>query len=244
MATVLDRFKRTGTGRRLLEHGLATTAYFRARTVPFYLVKGHVRRARLVERYLASTAEPRLHLGAGPVTLPGWLNTDVVAGDIYLDLTRRFPLPDRSFAFVFGEHIIEHVGEKAGEDAIAEMLRILRPGGILRLTTPDLRKVLALYEDRNPAISRADYMDFLESITGKRHDRPAQLLNTFVRMWGHQHIYDEEDLRAKLELAGFAEVARREPGQSPHPMLRELEHHGPPWENDAEAMCLEATRPD
>ncbi|MBA2794276.1 MAG: hypothetical protein H0U32_09860 [Thermoleophilaceae bacterium] len=43
--------------------------------------------------------EPRLQLGAGPHALPGWLNSDLISGDIYLDLGRRLPLPDQSFTF-------------------------------------------------------------------------------------------------------------------------------------------------
>jgi hypothetical protein len=33
------------------------------------------------------------------------------------------------------------------------------------------------------------------------------------------------------------------PGQSTHAMLKNVEHHGLAWQNDAEAMCLEGTKP-
>jgi hypothetical protein len=46
--------------------------------------------------------EPRLQLGAGPHALPGWLNSDLISGDIYLDLGRRLPLPNQSFTFATG----------------------------------------------------------------------------------------------------------------------------------------------
>jgi hypothetical protein len=38
-------------------------------------------------------------------------------------------------------------------------------------------------------------------------------------------------------------VVRLAPGQSDHAVLRGIEHHGQSWQNDAEAMCLEGTKP-
>jgi predicted SAM-dependent methyltransferase len=184
-----------------------------------------------------------LQIGTGLSTMRGWLNSDLIAGDLYLDLTRPLPLPSDSFSYVFGEHVIEHLSEPAGTALLAELRRILRPGGVVRLTTPDLEKIIAIYEDRNPVIRREDYARFLDDITGKRHERACQILNDYLRLWGHRYVYDEEDLRAKLHDAGFERVERREPGESAQALLRGLESHGgAEWVNEAEAMCLEAFR--
>jgi len=139
---------------------------------------------------------------------------------------------------------IEHLSEPAAERLLRELHRILRPGGIARLTTPDLQKLVAIYEDRNAAVSRAEYGRYLDEGTGKTHERPAQILNDFLRLWGHRYVYDEEDLSARLVEAGFTDVVRRAPGESDHEALRHLERHGTEeWVNHAEAMCLEAQRP-
>jgi predicted SAM-dependent methyltransferase len=233
----LERLKRTESP--VLRHVL-----LRTRGALHAATSGHLARRRAVARHLAAADQPRLQIGAGPVALPGWLDSDLISGPVHLDLGRRLPLPSGAFAFVFGEHVIEHLTQEAGAALLAELHRILRPGGVLRLTTPDLAKVIALYEDRNPEISRADYARFLTSVTGRRYDRPAQVLNDYLRLWGHRHVYDEADLTARLREAGFTDVARREPGESPHDALRGVERHGgEPWVNRAEAMCLEATRP-
>jgi ubiquinone/menaquinone biosynthesis C-methylase UbiE len=127
--------------------------------------------------------------------------------------------------------------------ALCEMHRVLRPGGVLRVTTPDLRKLIALYEDRNPEIDFARYSAWFAEQTGKGSSEPAQLFNDYMRLWGHRHIFDEPELAARLRAAGFAAVERREPLESPHPALRGLERHGgEPWVNRAEAMTLEAAR--
>ncbi len=235
MTGPLTRLKRT-------ENPVLRLALLRCRGVLQYAARGHGVRRRTVGRYLASTTEPKLHVGAGPTRLDGWLNTDLISGDAYLDLARPLPFADGTFAFAFGEHVIEHLSERVGGALIRELRRVLRPGGVLRLTTPDLRKIIALYEDRNPVIDRDSYARFLAQQTGKPHARPGQLFNDYTRMWGHQWIYDEEDLAARLREAGFAEVHRLETGESAHAALRGLEHHGgSDWVNRAEAMCVEAT---
>jgi predicted SAM-dependent methyltransferase len=205
--------------------------------------RGHVVRRGAIERYLTDAREPKLQIGAGPLGIDGWLNSDLIAGDVYLDLERPLPLPDRSFAYAFGEHVIEHIAEHRVDGLLSELHRILRPGGVLRLVTPDLRKLIELYEDRSDQISRADYGAWLGGLTGKRYDQPAQLLNDNLRLWGHRHIYDEQELAARLRAAGFAAVERVEPLVSAHGPLNDLERHGgEAWVNRAEALCVEATR--
>lgn len=239
MATSLRyRIRRSPIGRRL-PHGLS-----RFIRTYHYLLHGHLLRTLRVRRYLRSTEEPRVQLGGGPNLLDGWLNSDLVHGEIYLNATRRFPLPDASLAYVFSEHMIEHVSESQGLHMIRESYRVLRPGGVLRVTTPDLQKVITIYEDDNPSVSLREYLSFLdETLPSDAHPRAAQMLNTYMRAWGHRFVYDEEDLTAKLLDAGFSQVKRVEPGESEHAVLRGVETHEPPWANAAEAMCLEATRP-
>jgi predicted SAM-dependent methyltransferase len=227
-----------------LENPAAQSLLLRARALAHAVTRGHIPRRVVIGRYLASSELPRLQIGCGPLKKEGWLNSDLITGEIYLDLARRLPLPDASFAYVFGEHVIEHLAEGAGRRLLAELYRVTRPGGVLRLTTPDLRKYISLYEDRNSVTSLAEYTRYLDEITRKSHERACQVFNDFMRLWGHQYIYDEDDLTAKLVAAGFREVVRREPGESPHEALCGLEGHGgASWINRAEAMCLEATRP-
>jgi predicted SAM-dependent methyltransferase len=237
MTGAVERLKRT-------ESPLLRAGLLRGRGSVHYLARGHVVRRRVLERYLAAEAEPRLEIGSGPSTKPGWLSSDLISGDLYLDLTRPLPLPTGAFSYVFGEHVIEHLSEAAGTALLAELRRILRPDGVVRLTTPDLRKIIAIYEDENPAIGREEYARFLDGITGKRHERACQILNDYLRLWGHRYVYDEDDLRAKLHEAGFGRVERHASGESAHALLRGLESHGGmDWVNEAEAMCLEASGP-
>jgi predicted SAM-dependent methyltransferase len=228
-----------------VEHPGMRHLFLRTRGVVHYLARGHLVRAWIIRRHLRLSDEPRLQIGSGPVALDGWLNSDLISGDIYLDVTRTLPLPDRSIRYAFGEHVIEHITQREADRLLGELHRVLQPGGILRLTTPDLKKIIAIYEDQNPVVSRADYARFLDRETGKPHFQPCQILNDYMRLWGHQYIYDEEDLRVRLQQAGFVRIKRWEPGESEHRRLRGIERHGgDEWINRAEALSLEAARAD
>ena len=200
-------------------------------------------RRQAIARYLVETQTPAVHFGAGPKRIEGWLNVDLITGDVYVDLERRLPFPDSSLAYAFGEHVIEHIAEHHVAGLLSELHRILMPGGVLRLVTPDLRKLIALYPDESPVVGRDEYLRYLDRETGKEHATPCQAFNDAVRLWGIRYTYDEEDLAAKLAAAGFAGAERVEPGESRHEHLRGLERHGEPWVNRAEALTMEAVRP-
>lgn len=209
-----------------------------------WLARGHAIRRLIVSRYLSATPEPKLQIGTGMSPLPGWLNSDLVMSDVYLDLTRPLPLPDETFSYAFGEHVIEHLSEGAGLRLLKQLHRILKPGGVVRITTPDLEKIIALYERRSDAVRWEDYARHLSEHTWP-HERPCQVFNTFMRHWSHRYIYDEDDLTAKLLSVGFEAVERCEIGHSRHPALAGVERHDTrtaEWINEAEAMSLEATR--
>ena len=222
---------------------LRTTLLY-ARGSLHWATAGHLLRRRRVREYLATHPEPALHIGAGPLHLPGWLNTDLISGEVHLDLARPLPLPSNAFAYAYAEHLIEHFAPAPGGRLLAELHRVLRPGGVLRLTTPDLQKIIAIYEDRNPVIGRERYTRFLAAQTRRGQQRPAQMLNDYLRLWGHRFVYDELELRTALAAAGFLDIVREEPGRSRHEALRGIESHGgEEWVNRAEAMCLEAMKP-
>lgn len=203
----------------------------------------------LIDRYFAGAPVPKLHLGCGYNRLGGWLNTDVAPSSpavLRLDATGPFPFDDGTFDYAFNEHIIEHVPYPDGERMVQECFRVLRPGGILRTTTPDLAFLVQLYLDPDSEITQAYLRFYAEAATPWAPTRdPVFYLNNFVRDWGHQFIYDEGALRLALEAAGFTDIRRCACGESDHEALQGIENERrmPEGYVAMESFVMEATRP-
>ena len=201
---------------------------------------GIVRRPRVISRYLRTHDVRKLHLGAGENLLPGWLNTDLHDYGrrdlVYLDVRKRFPLPDASFDFVFSEHMLEHLTYAEGQHCLHECFRVLRPDGRVRIATPSLERLARLYDGgelRERYVRWA--VDTLEPELNA--PLPGAVVNNFFRSWGHRFIYDPQTLRHALETVGFVDAAEGAVG--------ELEGHlaEEPAFNEYETIVLEARRP-
>jgi predicted SAM-dependent methyltransferase len=188
-------------------------------------------RGRLIERYLAEHDVRKLQLGAAENVLPGWLNTDLHGYGredvVYLDVRKRFPLPDASFDLVYSEHMIEHLTWAEGQHCLRESLRVLRPGGRIRVATPSLERLARLY-DGGAAAQR--YVLWAVDTLDPEVDAPLPgvAINNFFHSWGHRFVYDPETLRHALGEAGFVGVEQVPLGElerhlSDTPELRELE---------------------
>lgn len=197
-----------------------------------------------------------LQLGCGSNILAGWLNTDKsrTQGAEQLDASQRFPVDDETFHYVFAEHLFEHLSYEDGKHMLSECFRVLKKGGILRLSLPLLEFLAKLYEDSlSPSSQRyalwslqnnapQQYADFANQ--GK--PVPVSLVvNNFMHLWGHRMLYDRTTLCTMLQKAGFAEVRECAIGQSLCTDLCGLEHHGdviPAWANAMETTCFEAIK--
>jgi len=201
----------------------------------------------IINTYIASNQIRKLQLGAGGVKLEGWLSTDIEPGpgEVYLDATKRFPVPDASIHYIFGEHVIEHLTYNDGMAMLRECYRVLDHGGKVRFATPDLRRLTSLLEKAPP-----EYLEEKFRFHGwPAKDpslAPAFIINMELRNWGHQFVYDEVTLRDSLARAGFSSIQRFEPGTSDDNALSGIEarHNKPEVRpmNDFESMVLQAIR--
>jgi predicted SAM-dependent methyltransferase len=197
--------------------------------------------------YFRSTNEPKLHIGGGWRLIDGWLNTDIalVPRVMYMDATRKFPLSDGSFDYVFTEHMIEHIAYEQFVTMLVECYRVMRKGGIIRITTPDINALFELLSNAQSPVQERYIAFFTRHFLPKGHPKsPAAIVNAFFRSWGHTFIYDNETLEVTLRGAGFQSIQRCRLGESNHVALRGLENEQryPEGLLDYESIALEATK--
>jgi predicted SAM-dependent methyltransferase len=137
----------------------------------------------------------KLHLGCCHVIKEGFLNYDLAPGPggIVQDLTKPLPHADNTVDFIGSEHFLEHITRPQALGLLKECYRVMKPGAICRTTVPGLAIVVQDYISGN----RDRYGDFLKM------DTPCQMLNNSMRNWGHQYLYDLEDLQLLYLEAGF-----------------------------------------
>lgn len=181
--------------------------------------------ARLSAAYLRGHVEPKLHIGAGDNHLPGWLNTELCprGDEVFLDATRPFPFASSTFGFIYTEHMIEHIPYEGAVSMMQECHRVLRPGGAIRVVTPNMAFLKSLL---NVPLTPAQAAYVRYSYEAYRIKGPAgsavHVVNHFVRSWGHQFIYDHDTLAALVADAGFSPVISSPLLDSAHPALAGL----------------------
>jgi len=136
-------------------------------------------------RWLATSARRIINLGGGGNALEGCLTVDIdPRADCYADLTNRLPFDDDSIDAIFCEEAIEHIPKAAGTSLLLECMRVMRPGAIMRITTPDL--------------------DYLASTLGEEGGNDE--INRMFYEHGHRYIYSRSALKRACVNAGFEQV--------------------------------------
>lgn len=197
--------------------------------------------------YLSNASIRKLHVGSGPRCLPGWLNTDIApsAGVMQMDATRPFPFVDAEFDYIFTEHMIEHIPFDDATYMLRECYRVLKQGGAIRVTTPDLASLVGLYGENLSELQQR-YLDwFCKNALPQGHGAtPANAINAMFRLWGHQYIYDENALTDALRKVGFIAIERVPLMRSGHSELENLENveRYPEGFLELESLALEALK--
>lgn len=151
--------------------------------------------------------ELRLHLGCGDIDVPGFVNIDArprahvhhVQG---IDSLSRFA--DGTASLIYGSHCLEHLSHLQVPKVLKEWQRVLRPGGVLRLSVPDFDLLVEMYLSTD-----RDMRSIILPLMGGQ-DYPFNF---------HFTCFNFEHLKALLIDAGFREVRRWEHGTEPYTSL-------------------------
>ncbi len=163
----------------------------------------------------AASRSTFLNLGCGTQPIAGFVNIDrEPGGDVVLDVTAGLPYADNTVDGIYSEHFIEHLSQGEGAALLRECRRVLRPGAVVRVATPDLDEIVQRYG------TEAWLGSGMKTHGYEWVQNRCEMLNLNMREWGHQWLYNEQELVRLGRFAGLVPVGRCALNQSEHAMLR------------------------
>ncbi|MEG5064186.1 tetratricopeptide repeat protein [Microcoleus sp. B3-A4] len=172
---------------------------------------------------LLSTAKKKvLHVGCGPDSISGLHKTfktdewqevrlDIdpnVKPDIISSITDMSPVPSHSVDAIWSSHNIEHIYPHEVPIALAEFYRVLKPGGFVLITLPDIQKVAEYVAQGNLEepiyLSPAGPIAAIDILYGLGTD-----LAKGKYYMAHRTGFTQESLAQKMQQVGFHPVEVR-----------------------------------
>lgn len=147
----------------------------------------------------------KLHLGCGKRYISGFVHIDAVDYphvDHVATIDNLSFIPDNSIDLIYNCHVLEHFKRRNSEleRVLREWFRVLKPGGILRISVPDFEMLCEVYRRYGQ----------LELVIGALFGRQDYLYNI------HYNTFDFQTLAKNLEHAGFADVRRYDWRETEH----------------------------
>lgn len=100
-----------------------------------------------------------LNIGCGATHHPDWVNLDISSFDpsvLPVDINKGLPFPSTSASVCYSSHLLEHLDKEGARNFLAECMRVLNKGGVIRLAVPDLESIVREYLRLLDAVSVGD----------------------------------------------------------------------------------------
>lgn len=206
---------------------------------------------RRLEHNIQARSIDRLHAGCGNVFLPGWLNVTYEPREEYgcvkevkgvwvlnYNLLKPWPFCKDSIRFIAASHLIEHLDLNDGIRFLKESFRVMKVGGVIRLSCPDLELYARNYVQGNKAFF--EHKLIREWCTFQHAQTPGEIFaaKAYDSGGSHKWFYDFDSLKHILESAGFRNVRRCQRLEGDVPDLETIELP----ERELETMYVEAVK--
>ena len=152
-----------------------------------------------------SKIDKNLHLGCGSKILPGYVNTDIQnwSGlcDYTVDARDLSIFPSNRFEFVYTRQMLEHIPPWDTMKALKEWHRVLKPGGKVKISVPDLKQIFEGWL----VTGKTTENEALKNIYGNTLPYEKRYKNR-----AHLTGFTFERLKRLLKEAGFVDVVQLE----------------------------------
>ncbi len=160
----------------------------------------------------------RVNFGAGHCRIDGWQNTDFdyPEGPDRIDITKPLPFGDNSVDRILSEMCCEHVTHQQAWSFLVECHRILKPGGLIRITIPDFSLCWRL---KDP-----DWLRVNQGVTNNDGSLRDQM-KSIIFAHGHQGLWNSDLLLCVMEAIGFMDCSVHRAGESKWDEFKNIEQH-------------------
>lgn len=145
----------------------------------------------------------KLHLGCGKRHIPGFVHIDAIDYphvDHVATIDNLSFIVDASVDLIYNCHVLEHFKRRDVGRVLKEWHRVLKPGGILRVSVPDFAELCEVYRK----------FGHLDLVVGPLFGRQDYLYNI------HYNIFDFATLELRLQEAGFVNIRRYDWRETEH----------------------------
>ena len=206
---------------------------------------------RRLEKDIRVRSVDRLHAGCGNVFLPGWLNITYEPREEYgcvketggvvvlnYNLLKPWPVGKDSIRLIAASHFIEHLDLNEGIGFLKESFQVMKAGGIIRLSCPDLELYARNYVQGNKGFFENKLIR--EWCTFQQAQTPGEIFaaKAYDSGGSHKWFYDYASLKHILEVAGFQKVRRCSRLEGDMPDLGSIELA----EREMETVYVEAVK--
>lgn len=159
----------------------------------------------------------KVELASGQNPQPGYIHVEMSRDFPQVDyvcdiVSQRLPFQDGTVDELIHNHFIEHVPWRRLPFVISEWSRVMKPGAILKIRTPDLRFICERYLHGEITPEWPGDESAMRQIFG--YCGPTQWAN--IKLFSgqdypgnfHFHVHDFESLRTVLERYGFRDAQR------------------------------------
>lgn len=164
---------------------------------------------------MSGIAPVMINLGSGHWKIDGWVNVDLDLGsrpDVCANLAADLPFRSGCADFMHTEDFIDQLDLPHARSFLHECHRILKPGGVIRVLTPDVEQLARLYL-HEPETLKTLWHDHVG--VPLVYGTAAEILNIGMRFAGHTFLYDAgtfsrlaSDCGFRAERVSFQQSAR------------------------------------
>ena len=136
----------------------------------------------------------KIHLGAGPINIQGWVNVDARDDDHVHLVAKGFELAefsDGTISEIYMCHVLEHFSFSEAEEVLKNLMAKLRVDGVIRLSVPDFDKLIEVYLENDKDLDSIK----LAIMGGQEYEFNF-----------HKSIYNHGNLTRLLKECGYVDV--------------------------------------